>query len=72
LRLALPLAAIAACCIGLSGCVIADFGPMEAFHEDFHYTYPVQPKVRIDVEASTAPSRSKAAPRNQVEISGTK
>jgi hypothetical protein len=72
LRLALPLAAVAACCIGLSGCVIADFGPMEAFHEDFHYTYPVQPKVRIDVESFNGAIEIEGAAGNQVEISGAK
>jgi DUF4097 and DUF4098 domain-containing protein YvlB len=61
-----------AVCIGLSGCVVGDFGPADRFHEDFHYTYPVDAKARIDAESFDGPIEIEGWDRNEVEISGSK
>jgi DUF4097 and DUF4098 domain-containing protein YvlB len=57
---------------GLSGCIVADFGPQDRFHEDFHFSYPIQPKARIDVESFNGAIEIDSWDKNEVEIGGTK
>lgn len=60
------------CCIGLSGCVIGDLGPMTRFHEDFHYTFAVGQNARIEAESFNGPIDIEGWDRSEVEITGTK
>ena len=71
MRLFLVVGAVSAM-IGLSGCIIEDFGPMERYHADFHYSYPVQSKVRIDAESFNGSIEIEGWDRNEVEITGVK
>jgi DUF4097 and DUF4098 domain-containing protein YvlB len=59
-------------CIGLSGCIVGDIGPIDRYNQDFHYTYPVNPRARIDAESFNGPIVIEGWDRNEVEISGTK
>jgi DUF4097 and DUF4098 domain-containing protein YvlB len=64
--------AVTVVCIGLSGCIVGYQGPMDQYHEDFHYTYQVNPKARIDAESFNGNIEITGWDRNEVEISGSK
>jgi DUF4097 and DUF4098 domain-containing protein YvlB len=73
MRILLGTLGVAAATAGLSGCVmIGDIGPMDRYHSDFHYSYQVQPKVRIDAESFNGAIEIDGWDRNEVEISGVK
>jgi hypothetical protein len=72
MRILLTLAGTAVCLLGLTGCVISDFGPSDRFHTEFHNTYPLQPKARIDVESFNGSIEIEGWDRNEIEISGSK
>lgn len=72
MRAGLAITGVAAAAIGLSGCVIGDLGPMDRFHTDFHYSYPVDAKARIDAESFNGPIEIEGWDKNEVEISGVK
>ena len=63
--------AITALCIGLSGCDGVDFGPGDRYHVDFHYTWTVDAKARIDAESFNGPIQIEGWDRNEVEITGS-
>jgi hypothetical protein len=58
--------------LGLSGCVISDFGPSDRFHTDFHYVYPLHAGARVDAESFNGSIEIEGWDRNEVEISGSK
>jgi DUF4097 and DUF4098 domain-containing protein YvlB len=66
------IVAVAAVCIALSGCIVGDLGPIDRYRVDFHYTYPVDAKARIDAESFNGPIAIEGWDRNEVEISGSK
>ena len=63
--------AVIALCAGLSGCVIGDTGALDRYHVDFHYSYPVDAKARIDAESFNGPIEIEGWDRNEVEITGS-
>ncbi len=64
---------VAIASVTLSGCVFStNFGSMDKFHDDFHNTFPVQAKVRIDAESFNGAIEIDGWDRNEVEISGVK
>jgi len=65
----LPLATV----FLLAGCVdFADFGDSEAFKEDFHHTYPLQPGGTVSVETFNGAIEVSGWERDSVEVNGTK
>ena len=70
MRAALAISGVAVAVAGLSGCVIADMGPMDRYRVDFHYSYPVDAKARIDAESFNGPIEIEGWDKNEVEISG--
>jgi DUF4097 and DUF4098 domain-containing protein YvlB len=72
MRVTLAIAAAAVATLGLSGCIIGDFGPMDRYHTDLHYSYQVQPKARIDAESFNGAIEIEGWDRDEVEISGVK
>jgi len=72
MKAALAIAGVAAALVGLSGCMIGDLGPMDRFHADFHYSYPVDAKARIDAESFNGSIEIEGWDKNEVEISGVK
>jgi DUF4097 and DUF4098 domain-containing protein YvlB len=51
---------------------MADFGPTERYHADFHHTYQTQPKVRVDAESFNGGIEIEGWDRNEIEVSGVK
>ena len=73
MRIVLAVSGVVTALIGLSGCVIStDIGPMDRYHTDFHYSYPVDAKARIDAESFNGPIEIEGWDKNEVEISGVK
>src|SRR5579871_2340931 len=65
----LPLATV----FLLAGCVdFVDFGDSEAFKEDFHHTYPLQPGGTVSVETFNGAIEVSGWERDPVEVNGTK
>jgi DUF4097 and DUF4098 domain-containing protein YvlB len=65
----LPLAAA----LLLAGCVdIGDFGDSDAFREDFHHTYPLNPGGAVSVETFNGPIELIGWEQNSVEVNATK
>ncbi len=65
----LPLATV----FLLAGCVdFVDFGDSEAFKEDFHHTYPLQPGGTVSVETFNGAIEVSGWERDSVEVNGTK
>jgi hypothetical protein len=67
--LMLPLAAALLC---LTGCVIEDFDVGSKYNRDFHYTYPMKPDGRINVETFNGSVDISGWDQATVDISGTK
>jgi DUF4097 and DUF4098 domain-containing protein YvlB len=72
MRFALAAVGIGAVAVGLTGCVVADLGPADRFHEDFHYTFPVGQNARIDAESFNGAIEIESWDRADVDITGTK
>ena len=51
MRAKLLVPGIAASLLLLAGCEFEDFGGMERYHEDFHYSYPMSAGGRLAVES---------------------
>jgi len=66
--LALPAAAA----LILSGCDFEDFGGMERYHEDFHYSHPLKSGGRLAVEGFNGSIEISVWDQETVDISGTK
>ena len=66
---ALPLGAA----LMLVGCVgFGDFGPSDAYKEDFHSTYPLSTGGTVSVEAFNGPIEVMGWEQNSVEVNATK
>ena len=72
MRAKLVVPAIAAGLILLSGCDIEDLGGMERYHEDFHFSYPMNAGGRLTVEGFNGPVEVSTWDQPTVDISGTK
>src|SRR4051795_4733646 len=56
----------------LAGCDFEDMGGMERYHEDFHYSYPMNSGGRLSVDSFNGAVEVSAWDQNTVDISGTK
>jgi len=56
----------------LTGCVDVDFGSSDRFHDDFHYSWDVQPNTRVSAETFNGKIEIVGWDENKVDISGTK
>jgi DUF4097 and DUF4098 domain-containing protein YvlB len=72
MRVAFGAGGFAACLVAMGGCVVGDIGPADRFHEDFHYTFPVGQKARIDAESFNGAIDIEGWDRPEVEITGMK
>jgi len=66
--LALPAAAV----LILTGCDFEDFGGMERYHEDFHYSHPLKSGGRLSVEGFNGSIEISVWDQETVDVSGTK
>src|ERR1039457_7403784 len=57
MRAKFVLPAIAAGLIVLAGCDIEDLGGFERYHEDFHFSYPLKPGGRLNVDRDRKSTR---------------
>lgn len=63
----------AAAAVVLSGCAVnVDLGSGDKFRSDFHYSFSVQPNVKIAAESFNGAVEIEGWDRNDVEISGVK
>src|SRR5579871_1860700 len=69
MHLAFPVAAIGLC---LTACDVVDWGGMERFSRDFHYSYALASDGRISVETFNGGVEISGWDQNTVDISGTK
>jgi DUF4097 and DUF4098 domain-containing protein YvlB len=57
----------------LGGCVnFGDFGPSDAYKEDFHFTHPLSPGGTVSVETFNGPIEVMGWEQDSVEVNGTK
>jgi DUF4097 and DUF4098 domain-containing protein YvlB len=56
----------------LSGCIIDDFDNSDRYQSDFHYTWDMQPDVRVNAESFNGLIEIAGWDQNKVEITGTK
>jgi DUF4097 and DUF4098 domain-containing protein YvlB len=63
---------IAAGLLLLAGCEFEDFGGLERYHEDFHYSYPMNAGGRLSVESFNGSVEVSTWDQQTVDISGTK
>jgi hypothetical protein len=63
---------IAAGLLLLAGCEFEDFGGLERYHEDFHYSYPMDAGGRLTVESFNGSVEVSTWDQPTVDISGTK
>lgn len=63
---------IAAGLLLLAGCEFEDFGGMERYHEDFHFSYPMNSGGRLTVESFNGSVEVSTWDQPTVDISGTK
>ena len=68
----LPVLGIAAGLLLLAGCEFEDFGGMERYSEDFHYSYPMNSDGRLTVESFNGAVEVSTWDQQTVDISGTK
>src|SRR5437899_12697810 len=66
------LPAAAAGLLVLAGCDFEDFGGMERYHEDFHYSQPLKSGGRLSVEGFNGGIEISTWDQDTVDISGTK
>src|SRR5436305_13840231 len=62
----------AAAALILSGCDFEDFGGMERYHEDFHYSHSLKSSGRLSIEGFNGSIEISTWDQNTVDISGTK
>jgi DUF4097 and DUF4098 domain-containing protein YvlB len=72
MRAKLFVPGIAAGLLLLSGCELEDWGGMERFHEDFHYSYPMKSGGRLAVDSFNGAVEVSTWDQETVDISGTK
>src|ERR1035441_9483777 len=72
MRAKFVLPAIAAGFIVLAGCDIEDLGGFERYHEDFHFSYPLKPGGRLNVDSFNGSMEVSVWDQETVDISGTK
>jgi DUF4097 and DUF4098 domain-containing protein YvlB len=72
LRSRLWILGIAAGLLLLAGCDFEDFGGLERFHEDFHYSYPMNAGGRLSLESFNGSVEVSTWDQQTVDISGTK
>jgi hypothetical protein len=72
MRAKLILPAIAAGLVVLAGCDFEDLGGFERYHEDFHYSYPLKPGGRLNVDSFNGSVEVSVWDQETVDISGTK
>lgn len=63
---------IAAGLLLLAGCDFEDFGGLERYNEDFHYSYPMSAGGRLSVESFNGSVEVSTWDQQTVDISGTK
>ena len=63
---------IAAGLLLLTGCEFEDWGGMERYHEDFHFSYPMNTGGRLAVESFNGSVEVSTWDQQTVDISGTK
>jgi DUF4097 and DUF4098 domain-containing protein YvlB len=66
------LVALVAGLLSLAACDVADFGDMERFNRDFHYSYNLAANGRVVVETFNGSVEISGWDQNTVDISGTK
>ena len=66
------MACLAAGLMLLAGCDIEDFGDFSRYHQDFHFTKPLNSGGRLSVRNLNGAVEIMAWEKNEVEISGTK
>lgn len=69
-RLTIPLIAAALFC--LAACDIEDFASTSRYDRDFHYSYPMKPDGRLEVESFNGSIEISGWDQPTVDISGTK
>lgn len=67
--LMIPMAAALLC---LTGCVIEDFDSVSKYNRDFHFSYPMNPDGRLEVETFNGSVDISGWDQSTVDISGTK
>src|ERR1035438_333814 len=72
MRAKFVLPAIAAGLVVLAGCDIEDLGGFERYHEDFHFSYPLKPGGRLNVDSFNGSVEVSVWDQETVDISGTK
>ncbi len=72
MRAKLLIPGIAAGLILLAGCEFEDFGGLERYHEDFHFSYPMNAGGRLMVESFNGSVEVSTWDQQTVDISGTK
>ncbi len=72
MRAKLLIPGIAAGLILLAGCEFEDFGGLERYHEDFHFSYPMNAGGRLTVESFNGSVEVSTWDQQTVDISGTK
>jgi DUF4097 and DUF4098 domain-containing protein YvlB len=69
-KLLLPI--LAATLLGLAACNIEDFGGIDRYRQDFHYTYPLKSGGRLLVETFNGSVEVSGWDQETVDISGSK
>jgi hypothetical protein len=72
MRAKLFVPGIAAGLLLLAGCEFEDFGGMERYHEDFHYSYPMKSGGRLAVDSFNGAVEVSTWDQETVDISGTR
>src|SRR2546423_14688526 len=56
----------------LAGCDWEDFGPSDGYQSDFHYSYPLKPGGKLELESFNGSVEITSWDQNVVDISGSK
>src|SRR5208283_2828333 len=67
----LALGSLSAALLSLTSCIVG-VGDWERFNKDFHYSYPLKPGGRLDVETFNGSVDISGWDQDTVDISGTK
>lgn len=59
-------------CVGFVGCDVVDFGPTDRYQSDFHYSYPLKPGGRLELENFNGAVEIIGWDQNECLITGTK
>ncbi|HKE29992.1 MAG TPA: DUF4097 family beta strand repeat-containing protein [Bryobacteraceae bacterium] len=68
----LLIPALAVLSLGSGGCYIGDFGDGMRYHRDFHYSFPISSRGRVEVETFNGSVEITTWDQNTVDISGSK